>query len=483
MNGYTIQSEELNKNRVFILQKSEMEKRFDPFFYVPELVELEKKVLTKQPKKLRDYVKGIASGATPKTTESEKYYAEKENGIPFLRVQNLSPTGILEFDDCKYINEETHNGMLKRSQVSEGDLLVKITGVGRMAVASVAPEGFEGNINQHVCVIKTGSKEISEQLAAFLNTDVGEKLASRRSTGGTRPALDYPALLSIPILNDSRILAITQKVVEQKKQNEAEAENLLASIDDYLLGELGVNLPQPPENTLKNRIFSRTISHLSGSRLDPFYYNTYFDDVIECVSKGKFPTRTLGKISLRIDTGRTPSKSAYAEEETENKIKIIKAGSYTLDNIDLNKCDFTFSDFKGSEAFQGDIIILGAAHQAEYIGKKVYYLEDAFNETVFFVGELNRISVNPKVYNSQLLFSILKSKLFSLLLNREKRGQTSHLYPNDVKNIAVPFPPIEIQERIADHISGIRRQAKELKYKTSEALKLASEEIEKILLS
>ena len=81
------------------------------------------------------------------------------------------------------------------------------------------------------------------------------------------------------------------------------------------------------------------------------------------------------------------------------------------------------------------------------------------------------------------IFSILKSKLFSLLLNREKRGQTSHLYPNDVKNIAVPFPPIEIQERIADHISGIRRQAKELKYKTSEALKLASEEIEKILLS
>lgn len=147
MNSYTISSS-LNKNRVFILQKSELEKRFDPFYYVPELVELEKKVLARQSKKLRGYVKSISSGATPKTTESELYYTEKENGIPFLRVQNLSPTGVLEFDDCKYINEETHNGMLKRSQVSAGDLLVKITGVGRMAVASVAPEGFEGNINQ-----------------------------------------------------------------------------------------------------------------------------------------------------------------------------------------------------------------------------------------------------------------------------------------------------------------------------------------------
>jgi len=88
------------------LQKSELEKRLDPFYYVPELLELEKKVLA-------------------------------------------------------------------------GDLLVKITGVGRMAVASVVPDGFEDNINQHVCVIKTGSKEISETLAAFLNSDIGEKLASQ----------------------------------------------------------------------------------------------------------------------------------------------------------------------------------------------------------------------------------------------------------------------------------------------------------------
>ncbi|MFN8426171.1 MAG: hypothetical protein U0X87_07905 [Anaerolineales bacterium] len=200
-------------------------------------------------------------------------------------MQNLSPTSILEFDDSKYINEETHNGMLKRSQVSAGDLLVKITGVGRMAVASVAPEGFEGNINQHICVIKTGSKEISETLAAFLNSDIGERLASRRSTGGTRPALDYPALLSIPILNDKRILEVTKKVVEQKKQNEAEAEKLLSSIDDYLLKELEINLPAMPENTLRNRMFATQISVVTGNRLGPFFNQKYFDNLKHPKSK------------------------------------------------------------------------------------------------------------------------------------------------------------------------------------------------------
>ena len=82
MSNYSI-SPKVKSNRVFILQKSELEKRFDPFFYVPELLELEKKVLAKKPKKLRDYIVSVSSGATPKTTESEKYYAEKENGIPF----------------------------------------------------------------------------------------------------------------------------------------------------------------------------------------------------------------------------------------------------------------------------------------------------------------------------------------------------------------------------------------------------------------
>jgi hypothetical protein len=44
MSSYTI-SKTLSPKRVFILQKSELEKRVDLFFYVPELLELEKKVL------------------------------------------------------------------------------------------------------------------------------------------------------------------------------------------------------------------------------------------------------------------------------------------------------------------------------------------------------------------------------------------------------------------------------------------------------
>ena len=43
-------------------------------------------------------------------------------------------------------------------------------------------------------VVKTGNTDTSKYLAQYLNLDIIGKIASRHSTGGTRPALDYPSL-------------------------------------------------------------------------------------------------------------------------------------------------------------------------------------------------------------------------------------------------------------------------------------------------
>lgn len=473
MSTYTI-SPTLNKNRVFILQKSEMEKRFDPFYYVPELVELEKKVKAKNPKKLGDYIKGIASGATPKKTESEKYYTEKENGIPFLRVQNLSPTSILEFDNCKYINKETHNGMLKRSQVSTGDLLVKITGVGRMAVASVAPDGFDGNINQHICVIKTESQEISEMLAAFLNSDIGEKLASRRSTGGTRPALDYLALLSIPILYDKRILDITKRVVEQIKQNKNEANKLLSSIDDYLLRELKITIRETNENTLESRLFISNLKNITTSRFDPIFYQSKFIKNINAIKNGKFPVEPLHKIiEGKLIKGTLPKQDEKEGDNPVIQINCINSdGTISFDDVLTAKNIFSSEQ----QLINGDILIvitgatIGKIAQWNY--KDVYYLG----------GDIVKFQTNSLANNS-FVFHFLRSAPMQIEIKRNITGATNgHLSLEDINHFPIPLPPIETQKEIAAHITEIRRQAQLLSEKTQESLTKARQEIEGILL-
>lgn len=52
--------------------------------------------------------------------------------------------------------------------------------------------------------------------------------------------------------------------------------------------ELGIKLPEPPENTLKNRMFTRTLREISGGRLDPNFYKTEFEELISAIKKVKF---------------------------------------------------------------------------------------------------------------------------------------------------------------------------------------------------
>lgn len=473
MSSYTI-SNTLNKNRVFILQKSELEKRLDPFYYVPELLELERNVLAKKPKKLRNYVVSIASGATPKTTESEKYYAEKENGIPFLRVQNLSSTGVLEFDDCKYINEETHNGMLKRSQVSAGDLLVKITGVGRMAVASVAPEGFEGNINQHVCVIKTGSKEISETLAAFLNSDIGEKLASRRSTGGTRPALDYPALLSIPIIEDKRILHITDKVIAQKQKNEAEADKLLSSIDDYLLKALGIKLPEPPENTLKNRMFITSIRTITNDRFDPYHHQVVFIKIIEAIRKAKYPVSNFKHYIADLKNG--VEIRSYVEEGGIRYLRVTDLGKNGLNHKSPR---FVLDqEIPDRIKLNENCILISRSGSLGLVNIVEPEIENSILSSHIFKIELKTEKLLPVYLEAYLRSKVGQSEIF----RNNNGGVIPEINQDALKSILIVCPPIVKQKEIAEHITGIRLQAQQLKDKTKELLKKASEDIEEILL-
>lgn len=471
MSSYSISNNQLNLSRVFILQKSELEKRLDPFYYVPELLELEKKVLAKEPKKLREYVVGISSGATPKRDEENKYYSDKENGIPFLRVQNVTEFG-LDLTDVKFINKDTHEGYLKRSQISEGNLIVTIT--GRIASAAVAPDGFIGNTNQHSVVIKTGSKEVSENLAAYLNCSIGQKLANRLATGGTRPALDYPALLSIPIIEDKRILEITSKVVEQKKKNEAEAEKLLSSIDDYLLIELGIKLPEPPKNTLRNRIFTTTLREVSNYRFDPNYYQDYHKQNYFSIEKSKFKSQLLKDITDTIFQG-VGRNMVDNSDFILLKVKNIK-----------QSCEIDFDDtepignFPDSKFLKfGDII-------TPCIGEAVRQIKFAIfdKENGKYLVDNNTGVIRPtEAVNSYFLKYCLCSSIGKIQISRLiGGGGVPFLGSDNLKRFIVPIPPLDKQKEIAEHITGIRQQAQQLKDKTNELLKKASEEIEKIFL-
>lgn len=475
MSSYTLINSKLDKNKVFILQRSKIQKRIDPLFYVPEILELEKKILSKNPSKLRDFVQSISSGATPRRDEEDKYYSTSESGIPFLRVQNITEFG-LDLSDVKFINEETHNTLLKRSQVGEDDLLVTIT--GRVASSAVAPKGFVGNINQHSVVIKTNNRETSELLACYLNTSIGQKLANRLATGGTRLALDYPALLSIPVIVNDRILDITKRVILEKENNEDEAEKLLVSIDDYLLNELGIRLPIQEENTLKSRMFTTSIKKVSSSRFDPHFNKVYFNEIFESFSKAKYPIQKIKEVLENIKTGTTPHQKLSPYSENDG-IVFLRNTNLKKYQIDITNTKYVKGQFENLLTFsEKNEVIMCIAGTVGLSAKNDIEKPISINQNV------SALKFHENKINPDFATYWFNTDIFLELTKRACSVATIHYLNNDnLKLLPIPMPPIEKQIEIAKHITEIRQQVQALKDKTKVALLKANDEIELLLLN
>jgi type I restriction enzyme, S subunit len=163
----------------------------------------------------------FSNGATPR---GANYLVA---GIPFLRIQNVSKNR-LNLDDLVYIDAETHNNLLRRSQLHPGDVLITIT--GRIGTATVVPEDITiGNINQHIVRLRLSDKQINPYyLSVFLNSRAGRLQTEREAYGTTREALPYYCLgrIIVPMASD-----ILQKRVEAKVR---EAERFLKDAEHFL---------------------------------------------------------------------------------------------------------------------------------------------------------------------------------------------------------------------------------------------------------
>ncbi|MFM9950724.1 MAG: restriction endonuclease subunit S [Saprospiraceae bacterium] len=88
----------------------------------------------------------IGSGSTPKGSNYAK------SGIPFFRSQNIYNEGLV-YDDITLISGEVH-AQMTGTIVYANDILLNITG-GSMGRCAIVPSEFEeGNVSQHVCIIR-----------------------------------------------------------------------------------------------------------------------------------------------------------------------------------------------------------------------------------------------------------------------------------------------------------------------------------------
>ena len=155
---------------------------------------------------LADVSTRITDGVHQKPTYTEA-------GVPFISVKNIT-TGVLKFDDCKFVSRRDHDVFTKRCRAERGDILYTKVGAtyGRAALVDT---DVEFSLYVSVCLIKPNRDLISSQfMCTALGLPAVKRQADRRIKGIGVPDfhLDQIRQLLIPLPSFSEQEDFTSKV-------------------------------------------------------------------------------------------------------------------------------------------------------------------------------------------------------------------------------------------------------------------------------
>jgi len=183
--------------------------------------------------RLRELCEVITKGTTP-TTYGHVF---TEDGVRFLKIENIDDNGKILLDSVQYISKDTHK-FLKRSQLLEGDMLFSIAGaLGRTAI--VTKECLPANINQALALIRLKPSYLAiEYLSYYLRAGFIIEQIRKNKRGVAQMNLnlqqvgDFDILLP-PYELQQKFADLVQKVEklkEKQQESEKELDNLFNSL-------------------------------------------------------------------------------------------------------------------------------------------------------------------------------------------------------------------------------------------------------------
>ena len=271
------------------------------------------------------------------------------------------------------------------------------------------------------------------------------------------------------IETQNKIIEIMKEANLLKEKLEKEADKLLSSIDEYLLRELGINLPKK-ETDLKNRIsYTVKLSEIKGNRFDCEYHQSIYNDYQKALIQGKYKLTKIKELMNNIRIILQPS---------DEKVLYIEIGDIDIENAIINLKVVPLKDLPNNSKIyieKGDLLISKVRPNRKAIA--IYNGEDKAYCTSAFVV----LRENGK-YKKELLQYLLRTNILNALIVRNVTGST---YPTindiDILNIEIPTPPIEIQQKIVNEINERKQKALRLQKEAKEILENAKSKIEKII--
>ncbi|TWD38685.1 type I restriction enzyme S subunit [Vibrio crassostreae] len=119
-----------------------------------------------------------------------------EEGVPFLRSQNIRPGNVV-LEDVKYVTNEFHQKS-KKSQLLHGDIAIVRVGQNRGDCAVIPPNLPEVNC-ANIVFARLSDIRYSEFIGAFFNTSLGRESLLAVSTGSAQGVLNTKSIAKVVV--------------------------------------------------------------------------------------------------------------------------------------------------------------------------------------------------------------------------------------------------------------------------------------------
>lgn len=391
-------------------------------------------------------------------------------GYQLLRAQNVKPLGI-EINSNKVFLDKNYLKGKKLISPEIGDVLVVRSGVNTGDCAVIEKDYVDLILGADNLVCKCNDKINPFFLKTYLSLNIGRKILSLYQTGATNYHITPENLKKIkiplpPLSIQNQIVDIMQSAYTQKKEKEAEAQRLLDSIDDYVLDELGIKLPEVEEKMC----FVVNSEEVQSNRFDAYYRQPKFEEVEKAIKRGKFEVKNGEDLFVLIESG----KGISPEQFTYKGIGFLEVKNIGFIGISLP--DFYVQEENKLKYVQKGDILTGRVGS---IGSfALYDIEDnlAFSDNVLRIKCIASIS-------NLYLTAILNSILVKIQIDRSKKGSLQNVINRlTLNDLRIPLPSLEIQKKIAEEVKRRISEAERLKAEASRIVEEAKKKVEGMIL-
>lgn len=188
---------------------------------------------------------------TKGTTPAAGKMLEDGDGVHFLRVDNLTFDGQLDFQASNFfVTAKTHRGELARSVCLPGDVLTNIVGPPLGKLGLITHETGDANINQAIALFRPTAQVLSEFLLLWIGSSLAQSWFRQRAkqTSGqvnlTLALCQELPVTDLPIeeqrLIISRIASFDERIFLEIDEFRKLVETKAGLMDDLLTGRVRV---------------------------------------------------------------------------------------------------------------------------------------------------------------------------------------------------------------------------------------------------